>query len=74
MNKEFVKKMIKAQLLRYEAIKEILPEELKKRVNDFEKNAASFAKEIAVEIMQDRSGEVSKEANKGAKKVDVDFS
>ena len=40
MNKEFAKKMIKAKRLEYEAIKEVMPEGLKSRIDSFEKEAA----------------------------------
>lgn len=55
MNKEFIKKMIKAEALRYSAIKEILPEGLKKRVDNFEKDAISILKDVAFEEFQEKS-------------------
>lgn len=73
MNKEFVKKMIKAELLRYEAIKEILPDNMKKRVDNLEKEAASFLKDIALEIIKESTKEQAKEPRKETKKVKVDF-
>lgn len=72
MNKEFVKKIIKAEKYKYEAIKEILPTPLKKRVETFEKEALALFKEVALEIVkEDRKEEENKKA---VKKVDVDFS
>jgi DNA-directed RNA polymerase beta' subunit len=72
MNKEFIKKMIKAETLKYEAIKEILPEKVRKRVDDIEKEAFSLIKDIAIYMIQEEKDE--KEEEKTTKKVEVDFS
>lgn len=72
MNKEFIKKMIKAETLKYEAIKEILPEKVRKRVDDIEKEAFSLIKDIAIYMIQEEKDE--KEEKKITKKVEVDFS
>lgn len=80
MNKEFIKKMIKSERLKYEAIKEILPECAKKRVDLFESNAADLIKELAIEIITEPKEETKQEINKKdekkkeTKKVNVDFS
>ena len=74
VNKEFVKKMIKAEMLRYEAIKEILPESLKKKVDSLERDTFSFVKEIAFELIKEKVNEQEKDIKKETKKVDVDFS
>lgn len=78
MNKEFIKKMIKAEILRYEAIKEILPDSLKDRVTNFEKNAAELMKELALDFISDSTGMESHSQSSGegkkTKKVEVDFS
>lgn len=77
MNKEFVKKIIKSECLKYEAVKEILPDSLKKRVDSFEKEAASLAKDIVIEMMSesiDKNGEEKEKTKKETKKVNVDFS
>ena len=50
MNKEFVKKMIMAEQLRYEAIKEILPDNIRKKVDDIEKEAFELIKEIVKDV------------------------
>lgn len=75
MNKEFIKKMVKAEILRYEAIKEVLPEGLKIRVNELEKDMAGLMKELALDFMSDSMGMDCKktEQGKSAKKVEVDF-
>ncbi|MNM64739.1 hypothetical protein D3C81_761480 [compost metagenome] len=72
MNKEFIKKMIKAETLKYEAIKEILPDKVRKRVDDIEKEAFSLIKDIAIYMIQEEKDE--KEDKKITKKVEVDFS
>jgi hypothetical protein len=74
MNKKFIKKMIMAERLRYEAIKEILPDNLRKRVDTFERDATNFLKEIAIEIIEDDMGTKSDDIKKETKKVKVDFS
>lgn len=72
MNKEFIKKIIKAETLRYEAIKEILPDKVRKRVDDIEKEAFSLIKDVAIYMIQEEKDE--KEEKKITKKVEVDFS
>lgn len=85
MKKEFIKKMIKAEILRYQAIKEILPEHVKGRVNSFEKDAEKLLKDIAYELVaenflgQNSSNQTTtdtagiSEAEKSVKRVQVDF-
>lgn len=72
MNKEFIKKMIKAERLKCEAIKEILPDKVKEKADAFERDAFMLIKDIAVEIINEN--EESCESKKNIKKVDVDFS
>lgn len=74
MNKQFIKKMIMSERLRYEAIKEILPDGIKKRVDTFEKDATNFLKEIALEIANDDMRTRDDDIRKETKKVKVDFS
>ncbi len=77
MNKEFIKKMIQAEILRYEAIKEILPESLKSRVETLEKDAGNFIQELALEIVTENNfkskSSGSAENKKSAKRVQVEF-
>ena len=85
MNKEFVKKMIKAKKLEYEAIKEIMPETIKNRIDSFQKEAFNLIKDVAIEIikedMQNRNTNKSEcdidnetnTTNKNIKKISVDF-
>ncbi|MBU5437334.1 hypothetical protein KQI42_04895 [Tissierella sp. MSJ-40] len=73
MNKEFMKKIIKAEILKYEAFKEILPDCIRGKLNDLEKESMSFLKDVTVEIIE----ESLKENKRGAdevKKVDIEFS
>ncbi|MHC1685180.1 MAG: hypothetical protein AB6733_19965 [Clostridiaceae bacterium] len=72
MKKEFVKKMLKAELLRYEAIKEILPENIKSSISKIEKDAAEVIKDLAIEFLKEQS-DVKEEVKKEVKKVKVDF-
>ena len=85
MNKEFVKKMIKAKRIEYEAIKEIMPDKIKSMIDSFEKDAFNFLKDIAIEIVKDNMNDKSSEENKcdtvnknaadnkSVKKINVDF-
>lgn len=77
MNKEFARRMIKAEKLKYEAIMEILPIGLQKKVEAFGKDALNLVKDISIEIMNEdvsEDTEESHESKKTTKKVKVDFS
>jgi len=81
MNKEFAKKMIKAKRLEYAAIKEIMPEGLKNRIDSFEKEAFTLIRDLAVEILSEDANEKNKcnsenninKDDKNVKKINVDF-
>ena len=82
MNKEFVKKMIKAKRLEYEAIKEIMPESIKNRIDYFQKDAFNLIKEVTIEMVKDDMNEKSNKENKcdidnkdskSVKKINVNF-
>ncbi len=64
MNKEFVRKMLKAEMLRYSAIKEIMPEAIKGRIDKFEKEAADVLKEVVFEAFEEKSEDKPKECKK----------
>jgi hypothetical protein len=72
MNKEFIKNLIKAEKYKYEAIKEILPSNLRCKLDEFEKDALSILKDVAFEIIKE--GSEVKTSKKSTKKVEVDFS
>jgi exoribonuclease R len=74
MKKEFLKKIIKAERLKYEAVKEILPEGARKRVDHLEKSAANLLKEVVFELMQEERESHKESAKEKTKKVEVDFS
>lgn len=74
MNKEFVKKIIKAEKLKYEAIKEILPNYLREKTEAFEKDAFDLIKDIAFEMIKEDVEEENHTGKKNTKKVNVDFS
>ncbi len=74
MNKEFIKKIIMAEKLKYEAIKEIMPDKMRERVDSFEKDAFNLLKEVALELIREGVKEGSCEDKKTAKRVNVDFS
>ncbi len=85
MNKEFIKKMIKSEILRYQAIKEILPDNVKDGIDSFEKDVGKLLKDIALELVtenligqdnsiQSASNKTYKsEEKKSVKRVQVDF-
>jgi hypothetical protein len=72
VNKEFIKKIIKAKKYEYEAIKEILPDNFRNEVEEFEKEAFSLLNDAAIEVMKEDSEDITHK--KTIKKVDVDFS
>lgn len=74
MNKEFIKKMIRAEKLKYEAIKEIMPDKLKERVASLEKDAFNLLKEVALELIKDEVNVEGSTVKKTAQKVNVNFS
>ncbi len=74
MNKEFIKKIIKAEKLKYEAIKEIMPDSLRDRVDSFERDCFNFIRDVALELIKEDVREKEQVDKKDAKKVSVDFS
>lgn len=82
MNKEFVKKIIKAKKLECEAIMEIMPDKIKKRAEKFEKDAVDLSKEIILEFIKDQefmksskseNNKTDEKNKKNIKKVKVEF-
>ena len=53
MNKEFVKKMLQAKQFEYEAIKEILPDNLRKKVDSVENDVIELMKDVAFDLLKD---------------------
>jgi len=72
MNKELVKKVIKAKKYEYDLIKEMLPNNLRNKVEELEKDALNLVKDAVIEVMKEESKE--EKVKKAIKKVDVDFS
>lgn len=72
MNKEFVKNIIKAKKYEYQAIKEIMPDNLKKRLEEFEKYALNLLKDAIHEMIKEDLEEDN--SKKITKKIVVDFS
>ena len=73
MNTIFLSKIIKAKKLEYEALKEIMPSGIRKKVDSFEKEAFNLIKGIAIEMIKDETVVVSNEDKKVVKKIGVDF-
>ena len=73
MNREIIKKLIKIEKLKYEIIKDILPEKSVNRINKFEKEATTVIKDIVLDLMQESCEDDVKKNKKEVKKVKVDF-
>ena len=74
MNSEIIKKLIKIEKLKYEVIKDILPEKVLQKLNNFEKEAATVIKDIALDFIRESSEKVTEdESKKEIKKIKVDF-
>lgn len=69
MNKEFVKKMLQAKKLEYEALGEILPDSIKEK----RKKIVSEFKDIIREVIIEDVTEDKSTKNKEVKKVKIDF-
>ena len=69
MNKEFVKKMLQAKKLEYEALEEILPDSIKEKRKKIVSEFKDIIKEVVIEdITEDKSTK-----NREVKKVNIDF-
>ena len=73
MNGEIIKKLIKIEKLKYEIIKDILPEKALNRLNNFEQEAATVIKDIALDFIRDSSEKSEEDVKKKVKKVKVEF-
>ena len=73
MNKEVIKKLIKIEKLKYQVIKDILPEKALNRLNNFEKEIVSVIKDMAFESLGKTSEEAEEVTRKEVKKIKVDF-
>lgn len=73
MNREFMKKIIKAKRLEYEALKEIMPDKLKSKVSNFEDEVVIFFKDLALEMIKEESSVKRESETKSVKKISVDF-
>ena len=74
MNSEIIKKLIKIEKLKYEVIKDILPEKVLHRLNNFEKEATTVIRDIALDFIRESSENATEdESKKEIKKVKVDF-
>jgi len=73
MYKEIIKKFIKIEKLKYEIIKDILPEKVLSGLNKFENEAAIVLRDIVLDIINEPSQKGEEETKKEVKKVKVDF-
>lgn len=69
MNKEFVKKMLQAKKLEYEALEEILPDCIKEKRSRVVSEIKDIIREVIIEdVTEDKSTK-----NREVKKVNIDF-
>lgn len=77
MNTTFITKMLRAKKLEYEAIKEIMPECVKGRWEEKERNLKDTFKEVALEFIKEETKHTmeqnEEDAAKKTKKVHVEF-
>ncbi|AVP62841.1 MULTISPECIES: hypothetical protein [Clostridium] len=73
MNKNFIKKMIKAKKLEYEAVQELMPNGLKSKINNMEKEVFNLLKDLSLELLKDEQLEKMETNTKQVKKIGVDF-
>lgn len=62
MNKQFVHKMVQAKRLEYQALKEVMPERMVKRITKLENELMDFGKEFIMTI----ASETQKESHEAA--------
>lgn len=53
MNRQFVKKMVQAKRLEYQALKEVMPEKMAKRVTKLEGELMELGKEFLMTMLSD---------------------
>ncbi|EJO5346345.1 hypothetical protein NRP93_000389 [Clostridium botulinum] len=73
MNKNFIKKMIKAKKLEYEAVQELMPNGLKSKINDMEKEVFNLLKDLSLELLKDEQLEKKESNSNQVKKIGIDF-
>lgn len=71
MNKKFLRKLIQAEIMKYEAIKELLPECTREKVEEAEKEILDEIKEMALEIFFEQEDEDKKPSPSKVKKVEI---
>lgn len=74
MNKVFISKMLRAERLKYEAFKEIMPDSIRKKADNFENEAIDFVKDLVIEISKEDAEDVKASDQKKTKKINVNFS
>jgi len=75
MNKQFVIKMMQAKQLEYEALKEVLPESIVKRVEKLESEFAETAMELFMTMNKDtssKSNSTKSDTNCKVRKVTIE--
>lgn len=77
MNSTFIIKMLKAKKLEYEAIKEIMPNNVRERWEEAESKVQETLKQVAIEYIKEETGRATTNEEdasaKKTKKVHVEF-
>lgn len=73
MNKNFIKKIIKAKKLEYEAVQKLMPKSLKSKISNMEKEVLKLLRDLSLELLKDEELEKRESNNKQVKKIGVDF-
>ncbi len=72
MNKEFIKKMIMAKKFEYDAIKELMPDFMKRRIKAAETDIINLLKDTALEVINEEIKDNKKSSEeKIIKKLDI---
>ena len=73
MNKQFVIKMLQAEHLRYEALKEILPDNILNKIENLENELLTIGKECFMKgIINQTNNSPASEMKAGIRKVEIE--
>ncbi len=73
MNGQIIRKLIRIEKLKYEVIKDVLPEKILHKLNNFEKEAIIVIKDIGLDLMNESCEKTEEGTKQEIKKVKVDF-
>lgn len=73
MNGKIIRKLIRIERLKYEVIKDVLPEKILHKLKNFEKEAIILIKDIGLDLMKESCEKAEEGTKQEIKKVKVDF-